>query len=715
VAAVLTASDAQAQHHGMPQFCDGGTVVRPGQTLTLTNQRLSCVRVEEGGRVVLAEGANAAVGTLQVLAGGALEGASDGLSATLTILDQPLDLAADPEQFGTGLLVLGRLTLHGVPRTPFVGLAAEARSGQMVLTLNAEPVGWRAGDRLVLPDTRHLRDSEIGARYVPQWEESIVAGVSGPTVTLVEPLAFDHLGARNPDGELQLLPHVANLTRSIVIRSANPAGTRGHILATERAAVDMRYVGVEDMGRTTAAPLDCTLRATGALQEPHRCEPGTGAVTKTGTNHIGRYPVHFHHLDGPPNLAAEAPQFTLVGSAIVRSRKWPVAVHNSHYGLVQGNVLYGWEGAGLMTEDGSETGNVIEANFSLAGTGQGGRDAGGREGVGFYFRGPNNHVRNNVAANILPGPGSVDAAYGYKYFLVYVGQNGLLPFPAAKGSAERIMIDAHTLPVAEFSNNEVYGATESGLTYWWIGAWGTGNTRTTARSTFHNLRVWHVHNRAVFNYESALITIDGLVVRGGNVQNPACCGQGIQGADYWADEWIIRNADIQGMDTGIWPSHMSRGTQIIEDSILRNWTNVVVETPATSSYRADGIPSRSVLLRNVRLLEPPQPERGRTYAAIATGFIDRPVRNLIATDEIVVEDYQGDASDDFRVYYRQQAPTFILPQTIPNPDGTPSLLGSPEPGLTNAEAFAKHRIAVAGAVATCADTRPAIVGFVCAR
>jgi hypothetical protein len=35
--------------------------------------------------------------------------------------------------------------------------------------------------------------------------------------------------------------------------------------------------------------------------------------------------------------------------------------------------------------------------------------------------------------------------------------------------------------------------------------------------------------------------------------------------------------------------------------------------------------------------------------------------------------------------------------------------------LTDAEAFAKHRIAVAGAVATCADTRPAIVGFVCAR
>jgi len=542
----------------------------------------------------------------------------------------------------------------------------------------------------------------------------IIAGVAGPVVTVTTPLVFDHLGARDGDGTLQLLPHVANLTRSIVVRSANPMGTRGHVLATERADVDLRYVSFEDLGRTTAAPLDCTLRAEGAFEEAHRCEPGTGPVTKIGMNHVGRYPVHLHHLNGPEHVALEMPQFTLVGNAVVRSKKWPIAVHNSHFGLVQGNVLYGWEGAGLMTEDGSETGNVIDGNFALAGTGQGGRDAGGREGVGFYFRGPNNWVRNNVAANIMPSVGSADAAYGYKYFLVYLGQNGLHPFPPAKGSAERLTLDAYTLPVLEFSNNEVYGATESGLAYWWIGAFGAGNTRTTSRSTFSNLRVWHVYNRAIFNYESALITIDGLVVRGREPAGAACCGQGIMGGDYWADQWILSNVDIQGMLTGIWPSHVSQGTQVIENAVLRNWINVVMETPATSAYRADYVPPRSVLLRNVRFLEPP-PEPGQSHVAIAMGYDDRPVRNLVSTDEVIVEDYQGVPGQSFRVYYAQQAPTFIVPQTILNPDGTPSLAGAPEAGLTNAQAFSRHRVAIAGAVAPCAHTRPEIAGLVCAR
>jgi hypothetical protein len=35
----------------------------------------------------------------------------------------------------------------------------------------------------------------------------------------------------------RLLPHVGNATRNVVIRSENPAGTRGHTLFTHRADV----------------------------------------------------------------------------------------------------------------------------------------------------------------------------------------------------------------------------------------------------------------------------------------------------------------------------------------------------------------------------------------------------------------------------------------------------------------------------------------------
>jgi len=103
-------------------------------------------------------------------------------------------------------------------------------AGQTRLVLAEPPTGWRAGDHLVLPDTRQLGGDERGGRYQPQWEELTVAAVSGETVTLSAPLAFDHKGARRPDGVLEFLPHVGNLTRNVVIRSANPRGVRGHVL-----------------------------------------------------------------------------------------------------------------------------------------------------------------------------------------------------------------------------------------------------------------------------------------------------------------------------------------------------------------------------------------------------------------------------------------------------------------------------------------------------
>ena len=51
-----------------------------------------------------------------------------------------------------------------------------------------------------------------------------LAGVAGTTVTLRAPLAFDHKGARDANGVLNFVPHVANVTRTLTFRSANPTG-----------------------------------------------------------------------------------------------------------------------------------------------------------------------------------------------------------------------------------------------------------------------------------------------------------------------------------------------------------------------------------------------------------------------------------------------------------------------------------------------------------
>ena len=119
--------------------------------------------------------------------------------------------------------------------------------------------------------------------------------------------------------------------------------------------------------------------------------------------------MHFHHTFGPTQTPANGYQFTLVGNAIDGSSKWGITVHRSHYGLIQDNVVYNTRGAGIVTEDGSESFNVFDHNFSLRTAGS--RDAApgngyssvlpnpGGDGSAFWFRGPNNSSANNVAAS----------------------------------------------------------------------------------------------------------------------------------------------------------------------------------------------------------------------------------------------------------------------------------------------------------------------------
>ena len=298
---------------------------------------------------------------------------------------------ADPEQFGTGLLNFGKLTMHGTPMTPtWTRVSVEPRAGHTTLTLSDAVTGWRAGDRVVLPDTRHINFNETDGwvNLQNQWEERTIQSVSGDgrTLTLTAALQFDHLGARDLNNVLEFLPHVGNLTRNVIVRSESAGGTRGHVISVHVADTDIRYALFKDLGRTKYTPLNTT------------------------TNAIGRYPIHMHHNRGPSPTPANGYQFTLVGNAVdggsVETQfKWGIAVHNSHYGLIQDNVVYNYNGSAIATEDGSESFNVFDHNFVLRGMGEPNnavseaRIAMGTEGVGFWFRGPNNYVRNNVAAN----------------------------------------------------------------------------------------------------------------------------------------------------------------------------------------------------------------------------------------------------------------------------------------------------------------------------
>jgi hypothetical protein len=99
--------------------------------------------------------------------------------------------------------------------------------------------------------------------------------------------------------------------------------------------------------------------------------------------------------------------------------------------------------------------------------------------------------------------------------------------------------------------------------------------------------------------------------------------------------------------------------------------------------------------------------------------------NLRVLQQVNVSTFNGNVLDNFRLYYNEQASTFIMPQT----GGTVSA-GCPEAGLTNAQAYVKYHsdgtlkspvgnlsdsegCAIAGAVAPgSATTHAGVLGLV---
>lgn len=614
------------------------------------------------------------VETLFVLPGGKLT-RLPSIPAVLTeivIRDTPLDVTQDPSTYGHGLLAIdGIVTLHGTPKTAFLRLGVEPNVGDLTLTFTQEVLGWQPGDTLVIPDTRQCCD---GPDSFKQIEKASVHSVQGAVVTLATPLQFAHTGARKPDGTSPIFPHVFNLSRDLLLRSANPSGIRGHLLMTGLSTVDIRYLEVRDIGRTVFAPLDSTTT------------DAQGRVLHQGVNQQGRYGIHMHHLT--------TPTFTLTGNVAhntgaVIPYKWGFGVHDSKKGRITDNVAHNVAGAGFAFEDGdgAEDDNILERNGAILIAGFGCSRADvcfpGREGSGFWFRGTNNHIVGNVAVNA--------GFQGYTFF----------------GGG----------PFKEFRDNETYG-TRNGMTIWGINGAGTSTRYYDApQSTIKDFTAWHTWEHGVgMGYDAYNVTFDGLIVRG----DPRMAGQASTGwsfGDYTTKGFIIRNADISGMRNGIIVSSHNVGVMTIENSTLQNYWNITNETTgAPGGIGHDLLQPRRVNVRNVQFRPLPGVQiRGNMGEILPQRALTMGYRlwgsntNVILTDELFVYDFQGVVGDNFQVFYTAQAPSAIVPQTG-QMDG---LTGAPVAGLTNAQTWQQYGLAIAGAVAPCAMSLPDIDGFVC--
>jgi hypothetical protein len=686
-----TVATAQQQHahtpgvsglpHGVPLFCATPTVtskssgawsdpatwstgklpaandkvtIAAGHAVTydaVSDAALACIEVRGTLTFRTDKNTRLKVVTLMILEDGALEVGSPtspiaaDVTAEITIADRPFEPELDPSQAGNGIVAFGNVMMNGAAKNPtFVRFGQEPLAGVTNLIFEQPVEGWRAGDTLVIPDTRQLAANESGRNYRSQNEKVRIASISRSGVTLEAPLAFDHKGSRNAAGKVEFLPHAGNLTRNVVVRSENPDGTRGHVLFSSRADVDLRYVEFRELGRTRMGMLNNTVT------------DSEGRARRLGTNQIGRYSVHFHHTFGPKRTPANGYQFTMLGNAIDGSPKWGIVVHRSHYGLIRDNVVYNTRGAGIVTEDGTESFNVFERNFSMRTAGS--RDAApgngysatlpnpGGDGSAFWFRGPNNYIRDNVAAS------AAESGFGLP-----VTALGVVRAPKYKGAEssdemESVALDTNRATVLDFGNNEAYGAIQSGVEWAWSGS-------------ITGLKVWHASRHAVTANPAAKLVISELVVR----NDPALLAKA---------EVTVTKASIEGARVGVLSPFFysqnapknAQGLLTVDASAFRTHVGVSVATSYADDSR-NGEPVKKAIVRGIRFT----PLAEHVPSSLAPEAISMnygmSAQDARARDPITVYDFNDQVGRNFRIYYSLGAPR----ETAPCADTLPGIGG----------------------------------------
>jgi hypothetical protein len=665
------------------------------------------------------------VGNFVVMPGGDLEVGTvaapiaANVMANIVIANQAINTATDPSQFGAGLIGLGTVHMAGAAKTPFVTLASEPHLGNRTLSLSQVPTGWRVGDELFIPDTQQYYTNP-GNGLVPEWEMATIRSISGTTVTLTSPLHFNHLGARDADGTLHFLPDVVNMSRNVMIGSQNPQGTRGYVMFTGRADVDIREVAFCELGRTTVNPLDSTTI------------DSTGRVTHVGTNEIDRYPMYFRHLDGPVQTPADGYQFTAIGNVIdnggsaVPLQKWGLVVHDSNYGLISGNVVQNVGGAGFVTEDGSESYNLFNGNFAAVISAPGKSDETdilhgnniGRDGAGFWFRGHNNYVTNNVAA---------DSALGFQYMSYRRGDISVPRFKGANSAnaADMRTVNLATLPILQFQGNEAYGAMSRGLDIWEIGSFGE-ILYAVPDSTIKDFSAWNFYNSGITVYRTHCLIFDGIVLRGDVSNDARSVGINLT-SPYRLRDHTITNSDIQGLGTGVLVDtsvvggmqtgsiykvdlpQTAPGVITVANSLIKCYIGIKINSEPWAGVLSA---PRLTVIQNVHF--------GSVRYAIAglhQQFIDMNYsttgvngggRDLIERDQVRVVNFNGAVGASFNVYYLQQAAGFVMPVA----GLITGLQGAPVAGMTNQQAWTHYHKAIAGAVSPTTQTRGGVLGLV---
>lgn len=387
----------------------------------------------------------------------------------------------------------GRWDVHGAPlNRTWLKLDAPAKEGDTRVTVEQAVSDWRVGDRIIIT-TSDLRGPEAGGSFrqgsgnpKPVGTEGrVIKAVDGATLTLDRALNKSHRG------EEAMHCEVANLSRNVVIESADPAGVRGHTMYHEGSSGGISYAEFRHLG-------------------------------KEGI--LGKYAIHFHLV-----------RDTMRGSGVLGASIWDshnrwITIHGTDHLLIRDCVGYQSRGHGYFLEDATEQWNILDRNLAVQAFGAASLPKqvlpyDPNDGAGFWWANGRNTFTRNVACE--------NDRYGYHFQIAKTPVFD--PILSLRDSAGKVARhDVRTVPFLRFEDNESHG---EGLFGFRFGDETPGDVRGDREHPFtvRNLRVWKEHYAIRPNVRFFLL-------EGVHVQNAA---YGIYHPDY--DAHVYRDVELHNI------------------------------------------------------------------------------------------------------------------------------------------------------------------------
>ncbi|WP_081892330.1 G8 domain-containing protein [Verrucomicrobium sp. BvORR106] len=332
----------------------------------------------------------------------------------------------DPNSCPAIITCGGRLDIHGAHlQKTWVKLGrTNKNSAEFDLELAERVPDWQKGDTVLITGTRrqfpgHPYNFTTSVSERPQSETLKIGELReerGRTIitSADQPPSHEHEGGGLFSAE------VANLSRNVVVESADPNGARGHTMYHRGSSGGLSYAEFRHLGKKDV---------------------------------LGRYPIHFHQC------GATMRGTSVVGMSIWDSHNRCITIHGTDYLVVRDCIGYQSVGHAFFLEDGTETRNLLDRNLGvLALRGkplpEQALSFDQNDGAAFWWSNSLNAFTRNVAVEC--------DQHGYRFEVVASDKfNPVLSVLHPDGS--RKPVDIRTLPFIRFEDNEAHTQRRFGI------------------------------------------------------------------------------------------------------------------------------------------------------------------------------------------------------------------------------------------------------------